>query len=151
VRIACGAKFIPYNLTFLNSYGGYDTFGFRLVNKEARTYDRQSYQLNKYQYNASAVAMRQYDSFKRINPADVTYYVQQDVSFKLRSGMLNVQNYNSLKDLIGSPEVYLTNGGYHYPVIINTAAFESRVQYADKANFMELDIMYANNVNSQYR
>ena len=151
VRIACGAKFIPYNLTFLNSYGGYDTFGFRLVNKEARTYDRQSYQLNKYQYNASAVAMRQYDSFKRINPADVTYYVQQDVSFKLRSGMLNIQNYNSLKDLIGSPEVYLTNGGYHYPVIINTAAFESKVQYADKANFMELDVMYANNVNSQYR
>ena len=151
VKIACGAKFTPYNLTFLNSYGGYDTFGFRLVNKEVRAYERQTYQLNKYQYNASAVAMRQYDSFKRINPADVAYFVKQDVTFRLRSNMLNVQNFNSLKDLIGSPEVYLTNGGYHYPVIVNTNAFESKVQYADKANFMELDVMYANNVNSQYR
>ena len=65
--------------------------------------------------------------------------------------MLNVQNYNWLKDLIGSPEIYLTNAGYHYPVVVTSGNFVSKVQYADKANFMELEVKYANAVNSQYR
>jgi hypothetical protein len=151
VTLACGAKFIPSILTFQNSLGGYESFGFRLVNKEVRNYERQEYSLDKYQYVSSALAMRQYDSFKRYNPGSVSFYTKQDVLFQLRSGMLNVQNYNWLKDLIGSPEIYLTNGGYHYPVVVTSGNFVSKVQYADKANFMELEVKYANAVNSQYR
>jgi hypothetical protein len=151
VTLACGAKFTPTILTFQNSLGGYESFGFRLVNKEVRNYERQVYSLDKYQYDSSALAMRQYDSYNRINPGSVSFYTKQDVLFQLRSSMLNVQNYNWLKDLIGSPEIYLTNGGYHYPVVVTSANFVSKVQYADKANFMELEVKYANAVNSQYR
>jgi hypothetical protein len=151
VTLACGAKFTPIVLTFQNSLGGYDSFGFRLVNREVRNYERQEYALDKYQYNASALAMRYYDSYKRINPGSISFYTKQDVLFQLRSAMLNVQNYNWLKDLIGSPEIYLTAGGYHYPVVVTSSNFVSKVQYADKANFMELEVKYANAVNSQYR
>lgn len=151
VKIACGAKFIPTILTFQNSLGGYDTFGFRLVNKESRNYQREEYALDKYQYNASAVAMRQYDANKRINPGSVAFYTKQDTIFQLRSDYINVLNYNWLKDLVGSNEIYLTNGGYHYPVVVTNGNFVSRVKYADKANFMELEVKYANIVNSQFR
>jgi hypothetical protein len=79
ITLACSAKFTPTILTFQNSLGGYESFGFRLVNKEVRNYERQEYSLDKYQYVSSALAMRQYDSYNRINPGSVSLYTKQDV------------------------------------------------------------------------
>jgi hypothetical protein len=70
---------------------------------------------------------------------------------KLRSGYLSVTDYNWLRDLIVSPEVYMTRQGYYFPVRIKTNNWEQRVQYADKTNFLELEIESSIKIYSQFR
>lgn len=137
------------SLHFLNRLGGYDTFTFRLVNKRSASVERKSFQQMDWQYNSAS--MTRYDAFKRINAGNNTFAVNEEVSFKLTSDYINQSDYLWAKDLITSPEVYMEQGGYYYPVNIKTTTWEERIRAADKMFNFEVTVEFAQKINSQYR
>jgi hypothetical protein len=150
-RIACQNKFTPITLHFLNQLGGYESMTFRLVNKESRSVDSKAYRRNGWQYDSGSTSMRRYNANNVANPGDVQFSTEQSVALKLRSGYLSVTDWNWLRDLIVSPEVYMTRQGYYFPVRIKTNNWEQRAQYADKSNFLELEIESSVKIYSQFR
>ena len=149
--IACQNKFTPITLHFLNQLGGYESMTFRLVNKQSRQVDAKSYRRNPYQYNSGTTSMRRFNTNNVANPGDVQYNTEQSVSLKLRSGYVNTVDWSWLRELIVSPEVYMYQNGYHFPVRIKTNNWEERVKYADKMNFLDLEIESSLKVYSQFR
>ena len=65
--------------------------------------------------------------------------------------MISAANYNWLRELIGSPEVYMYQNGYYFPVIIKTSNWEQKIKYSDKMNVLELDVEYSRKLNGQFR
>jgi hypothetical protein len=151
VKLICNPNYTPIALHFLNQLGGYDTMHFRLVNKESRQTESKQYEGNKWRYNSSAVAMRSYDDYNRINPGATKYVVEHSTSYRLRSNYLNVTDYNWLAELIQSPEVYFEQGGYYYPIVTMTSNWEEKKRIADKMFNLELDVQIANKKYSQFR
>ena len=67
------------------------------------------------------------------------------------SNYLNVTDYNWLRELIQSPEVYFEQGGYYYPIVTMTSNWEEKKRIADKMFNLELDVQIANKKYSQFR
>jgi hypothetical protein len=149
ILVACNPKFTPVTLHFLNQLGGYDSFMFRAVNRQSRTIERKQYERSNWQLNSST--MQSYDSYKRMYEGANVFSVQQGVSFRLQSDFINQTDFTWLNELIGSPEVYLENGGYYYPVAVKTATWDEKIRAADKIFNMNLEVDYGKKINSQYR
>jgi hypothetical protein len=149
VTLACQPRWTPVTLHFLNRLGGYDSITFRLVNRREAAVEKKSFEQMTWQYNNAA--MTRYDSFKRINPGNSTFAVNETVSFKLVSDYINQTDYLWLKDLITSPEVYYEQGGYYYPVALGTNTWQEKIRAADKMFNFELNVQFAQKINSQYR
>lgn len=147
IKLACN-RFDTEVLHFLNSLGGYETAAFRLVNRETRTAERQSFR--RPGWEVSGDAMTRYDANKRLYPGRVDYAVRQSVGMALTSDWLTETDHNWMRDLIMSPEVYIERGGYYYPVTIATSEWRERVRRADKMFNLTLDINVANTM-SQLR
>ncbi len=149
VRLACQPRWTPVSLHFLNKLGGYDTFQFRLVNRRSAQVEKKSFEQMTWQYSGGS--MSRYDSYNRINPGNSTFAVSETVSFKLTSDYINQTDYLWLKDLITSPEVYYEVAGYYYPVAIGTNNWDEKIRAADKMFNFDLNVQFAQKINSQYR
>lgn len=151
VKLNCNPRYTPVSLHFLNQLGGYDTLMFRAVNRESRSMESKSYQQMNWQYNSGTTSMRTYDTYKRINPGGVKYAVNQTVNYALKSDYLNQTNYNWVKELIGSPEVYMEVNGYYYPFNISTTNWQEKLRVADKMFNLEIEGEVNQKINSQFR
>lgn len=147
VNIACN-RYDTANIHFLNSLGGYETASFRLVNRETRIAERQSY--TRPGWEVSGDSMVKYDAYKRIYPGKVDYAVKQTASMSITSDWLTETDYRWMRDLIMSTEVYLEKSGYYYPVTITTGTWSEKIRRADKLFNLTLDINVATTV-SQLR
>lgn len=151
VKLACNPRYTPVAVHFLNQLGSYDTIFFRAVNRESRAIESKLYQQMNWQYNAGTTSMRSYDSFKRINPGGVKYAINQTVTYALKSDYLNQTNYNWVKELIASPEVYMEVNGYYYPFNITTSNWQQKYKFADKMFNLEIEGEVNQKINSQFR
>ncbi len=134
---------------FLNQLGGYDTKAFRLVNKQEATSERKSYDRPGYEFVNDAVGRA--DANKRVYSGKQNYSVSQAVTFKLTSDWCSETDYNWLRELINSPEVYMERGGYYYPVTIGTTQWQQKIRQVDKMFNLSLDVVYSRRANSQFR
>jgi hypothetical protein len=147
IKYVC-TKYDPVSIHFLNELGGYDTFSFRLVNKETREMERRSFERKNWELDGSN--MRAYDSYNRMHPGGVTFSVKQTAGYRLTSDYVNETDFSWLRELIGSAEVYLEQNGYYFPVMIKNNNWEEKVRIADKMFNLSLDVEVMK-VNSQYR
>ena len=149
IKLTCSPRWTPVTLHFLNKLGGYDSFVFRLVNRQESSVEKKSYSQLGWQYSSGA--MSRYDSYKRINAGNNTFAANETISFKLTSDYINQTDYLWMKDLITSPEVYYEQGGYYYPVGVKTNNWSDKNRIADKMFNFELSIEFAEKINSQYK
>ena len=147
VRRVC-APYEPVLVHFLNELGGYDTFPFRLVNRESRTVERKTYQRKEWQL--SGTTMRPYDANKRMNGGTVQFGTLQHVKYGLTSEYVTETDYTWLRELIVSPEVYFERGGYYYPAKVNNQQWEQKLRRNDKLFNLTLDVDILT-TNAQYR
>ncbi len=143
------SKYNVESLHFLNQLGGYDTFTFRLVNKQESLGERKNYDRPGWEFTSDT--MNRYDAYKRIYAGMRTYSVQQSVTLKLTSDFLTQTDHEWLKELIMSPEVYLEKAGFYYPVTISTNNWEQKIRNVDKTFNLTLDVNFSKKINSQYR
>lgn len=141
-------QYTPYSLHFLNELGGFDTFPFRLVNRQSRQFERKQYE--QIGWALSGSAMTRSDANKRLRGGDVQFSTKQDVGYTLTSDYVNETDYNWLRELLASPEVYYERDGYYYPVTITEAAWQEKKRINDKLFNLTINIDIAT-VNSQYR
>lgn len=150
VNLSC-TKFDVVPVHFLNAVGGYETFHFTLVNRQTRNVERKSFQRLQYEYESATTAMDMVDSYGRLYGGTIPFTTQQKLTYKLTSDWINVTDYNWLKELIASPEVYMERNEQFIPINISTANWTEKKRFADKTFNLELDIDLAFQLNSQYR
>ena len=91
------------------------------------------------------------DAYGRLYGGAIPFATKQRITYKLISDWVNFTDYNWLKELIASPEVYMERNNQFVPVTIGTTSWSEKKRYADKTFNLELDIDIAYQVNSQFR
>jgi hypothetical protein len=138
-------------LHFLNAVGGYETFHFSLVNRQSRSVERKSFERLNYEYESATTSMDNVDAYGRLYGGTIPFSTQQKVTYKLISDWINFTDYNWIKELISSPEVYMQRNNQFIPVVVGTNNWSEKKRFADKTFNLELDIELGYKVNSQYR
>lgn len=149
VNLLCEPRYDAIPIHFLNSLGGYDTINFSLVNRETRNIERKSYEEIEWQYGSNS--MDRVNSYNVFNGGSKPFATSQTITYRLTSDWLSLTDYTWIKDLIGSPEVYMEQGGYYIPVKVNTNTWTEKKRYADKTYNLELDIEFGTKAYSQFR
>jgi hypothetical protein len=153
MKQVCAPRFTPINLVFQNQFGGYDTFGFRLLNRQQKNFKRTTYQTTEYQRNNTAM------DFK--NSSGVHYggvqalATQIDWSYLVTSDYVSAIDYALGSELLASNEVYLhlINGGTsdYYPIVMKDTNYQEKVSTSDKLFNYQLQFDLGQKQYSQFK
>lgn len=145
----CYDRTNPVNVHFLNRLGGWDTFGFNLINKRNTEFNRRSYRRMSYQLSGDE--MTNNDVYNRYNEGTVNFSIEHRDRYRLVSDYIREEDYTWLAQLLASPIVYLEVRGAYFPVIITDNNFEYKLEKSDQLFNLEMNIEVAKYNNSQYR
>jgi hypothetical protein len=153
IKQVCAPRFTPINLVFQNQFGGYDTFGFRLLNRQQKNFKRTTYQTADYQRSGTSMAFK--------NSSGVHYggvqalATQIDWSYLVTSDYVSAIDYALGSELLASNEVYLhlINGGTsdYYPIVMKDTNWQEKVSTSDKLFNYQLQFDLGQKQFSQFR
>lgn len=153
MKQVCAPRFTPVNLVFQNQFGGYDTFGFRLLNRQQKSFKRTTYQTADYQRSGTSMAFK--------NSSGVHYggvqalATQIDWSYLVTSDYVSAIDYALGSELLASNEVYLhlINGGTsdYYPIVMKDTNYQEKVSTSDKLFNYQLQFDLGQKQYSQFR
>lgn len=149
IKHVCYIRTNPVNVHFLNRLGGWDSFGFNLINKRRTQFDRRSFQRAAYQLSGSDMANT--DQYNRFNEGKINFSIQHTDTYKLISDYISENDYHWLAQLVASPLVYLEVGGAYFPIVIADNNYEYKLDKSDMLFNLELNIEVSKYNNSQYR
>ena len=153
MKQVCAPRFTPVKLVFQNQFGGYDTFGFRLLSRQQKSFKRTTYQTADYQRSGTAMAFK--------NSSGVHYggvqalATQIDYSYLVTSDYVSAIDYALGAELLASNEVYLhiTTGANedYYPIIMKDTNWQEKVSTSDKLFNYQLQFDLGQKQFSQFR
>jgi hypothetical protein len=153
MKQVCAPRFTPVNLVFQNQFGGYDTFGFRLLNRQQKNFKRTTYQTADYQRSGTSMAFK--------NSSGVHYggvqalATQIDWSYLVTSDYISEIDYSLGAELLASNEVYLhlINGDTsdYYPIVMKDTNWQEKVSTSDKIFNYQLQFDLGQKQYSQFR
>jgi hypothetical protein len=153
IKQVCAPRFTPINLVFQNQFGGYDTFGFRLLSRQQKNFKRTTYQTADYQRSGTSMAFK--------NSSGVHYggvqalATQIDWSYLVTSDYVSAVDYALGSELLASNEVYLhlINGGTsdYYPIVMKDTNWQEKVSTSDKIFNYQLQFDLGQKQFSQFR
>lgn len=149
IKEACEPRFTAQHVVFLNSLGGYETYHFRLVSKQTRTFTRSKYQTKDFANNAGTIAKS--DSYGRVYGGNISYNTRTDIGYKFTTDYLSDNNYLFLSELLSSNEIYWQYNNLWYPILPTSTNWESKRQLIDKNFNMEITFDLGRPQYSQYR
>lgn len=145
----CYDRTNPVNVHFLNRLGGWETFGFNLINKRNTEFNRRSYRRAAYQLSGDQ--MTNNDVYNKYNESTVNFSIEHRDRYRLISDYIREEDYTWLAQLLASPIVYLEVRGAYFPIIITDNNFEYKLEKSDQLFNLEMNIEVAKYNNSQYR
>jgi hypothetical protein len=153
MKQVCAPRFTPVNLVFQNQFGGYDTFGFRLLSHQQKSFKRTTYQTAEYQRSGTSMAFK--------NSSSVHYggvqalATQIDYSYLVTSDYVSAVDYALGAELLASNEVYLhiTTGANedYYPIVMKDTNWQEKVSTSDKLFNYQLQFDLGQKQFSQFR
>lgn len=153
MKQVCAPRFTPVKLVFQNQFGGYDTYAFRLLNRQQKNFKRTTYQIADYQRSGNAMAFK--------NSSGVHYggvqalATQIDWSYLVTSDYVSAVDYALGAELLASNEVYLhiTDGANedYYPIVMKDTNYQEKVSTSDKLFNYQLQFDLGQKQFSQYR
>lgn len=149
IRHVCYDRSNPINVHFLNRLGGWDTFGFNLINKRRTEFIRRSFR--RLQYQLSGDQMSNNDIYNRYNEGTINFSTEHRDGYRLISDYVREEDYTWLAQLVASPLVYLEVRGAYFPITIVENNYEYKTEKSDQLFNLELSIEVSKYVNSQYR
>jgi len=153
MKQVCAPRFTAVNLVFQNQFGGYDTFGFRLLNRQQKNFKRTTYQTAEYQRSGITMAHK---SSSGVHYGGVQALATQiDWSYLVTSDYLSAIDYALGAELLASNEVYLhiINGGVsdYYPIIMKDTNYQEKTSTSDKLFNYQLQFDLGQKQFSQFR
>jgi hypothetical protein len=153
IKQVCAPRFTPINLVFQNQFGGYDTFSFRLLNRQQKNFKRTTYQTAEYQRSGVTMA---YKSSSGVHYGGAQALATQiDYSYLVTSDYISAVDYALGSELLASNEVYLhiINGGVsdYYPIILKDTNWQEKISTSDKLFNYQLQFDLGQKQFSQYR
>jgi hypothetical protein len=153
MKQVCAPRFTPVNLVFQNQFGGYDTFSFRLLSRQQKSFKRTTYQTATYQRSGTAMTWK--------NSSSVHYggvqalATQIDYSYLVTSDYVSALDYALGAELLASNEVYLhiTTGDNedYYPIVMKDTNYQEKVSTSDKLFNYQLQFDLGQKQFSQFR
>lgn len=153
MKQVCAPRFTPVNLVFQNQFGGYDTFGFRLLSRQQKSFKRTTYQTAEYQRSGTSMAFK--------NSSGVHYggvqalATQIDYSYLVTSDYVSAIDYALGAELLASNEVYLhiTTGANedYYPIVMKDTNWQEKISTSDKLFNYQLQFDLGQKQYSQFR
>jgi hypothetical protein len=153
MKQVCAPRFTPVNIVFQNQFGGYDTFGFRLLSRQQKNFKRTTYQTADYQRSGTSMAFK--------NSSGVHYggvqalATQIDWSYLVTSDYISATDYALGAELLASNEVYLhiTTGDSedYYPIVMKDTNYQEKVSTSDKIFNYQLQFDLGQKQYSQFR
>ena len=153
MKQVCAPRFTPVKLVFQNQFGGYDTFGFRLLNRQQKNFKRTTYQTGEYQRSGITMAHK---SSSGVHYGGVQALATQiDWSYLVTSDYLSAIDYALGAELLASNEVYLhiTDGANedYYPIIMKDTNYQEKTSTSDKLFNYQLQFDLGQKQFSQFR
>jgi len=153
MKQVCAPRFTAVNLVFQNQFGGYDTFGFRLLNRQQKNFKRTTYQTAEYQRSGITMAHK---SSSGVHYGGVQALATQiDWSYLVTSDYLSAIDYALGSELLASNEVYLhiINGGVsdYYPIVMKDSNYQEKTSTSDKLFNYQLQFDLGQKQFSQFR
>ena len=153
MKQVCAPRFTPVKLVFQNQFGGYDTYAFRLLSRQQKSFKRTTYQTAEYQRSGTSMAFK--------NSSSVHYggvqalATQIDYSYLVTSDYVSAIDYALGAELLASNEVYLhiTTGANedYYPIVMKDTNWQEKVSTSDKLFNYQLQFDLGQKQYSQFR
>jgi hypothetical protein len=129
------SKYDNVDLYFLNRLGGVESFRFDMLRRQSVNYNRKSYNRNPYTLDNTAITYT-YDSESHWK---TDYYTDEITRFTLNSNFITEGEADWLKELIGSPYVWMYDGTLK-AVNIRTSEYERKYHVNDKVFNLTLEV-----------
>jgi len=128
----CAPRFTPVQIVFQNQFGGYDQFAFRLLSRQSKKMDRQTYTRSGYEINVETKTMDFKDSSNVFYGGKRSFTTGIDYSYLVISDYLTVDDYNLGSQLLASNEIYFQLGGNYYPIVFTGTTWQEKNNSSDK-------------------
>lgn len=135
----CAPRFTPVQIVFQNQFGGYDQFAFRLLSRQSKKMDRQTYTRSGYEINVETKTMDFKDSSNVFYGGKRSFTTGIDYSYLVISDYLTVDDYNLGSQLLASNEIYFQLGGNYYPIVFTGTTWQEKNNSSDKIFNYELN------------
>ena len=135
----CAPRFTPVQIIFQNQFGGYDQFAFRLLSRQSKKMDRQTYTRSGYDINVETKTMDFKNSSNIFYGGKRSFTTGIDYSYLVISDYLTVDDYNLGAQLLASNEIYFQFGGNYYPIVFTGTTWQEKNNTSDKIFNYELN------------
>ena len=138
VTLECNPKYTPYNIYFLNAWGMFDTACFGLVSKLTKDVERKSFSDRDFRQGPGAVTY--YDSNNVYHESKINYSNKADHSLRLTMNAPTDGEWQWLAELLSSPQMFMEQDGYFYPVTIKNTTYEYSTYINNNLRPFEIDV-----------
>lgn len=135
----CAPRFTPVQVVFQNQYGGYDQFAFRLLSRQSKKMDRQTYTRSGYDLNVETKTMDFKNASNIFYGGTRSFSTGIDYSYLVISDYLTIDDYNQGAEMLASNEIYYKLNGNYYPIVFTSTTWQEKVQTSDKIFNYELN------------
>jgi hypothetical protein len=135
----CAPRFTPVQVVFQNQYGGYDQFAFRLLSRQSKKMDRQTYTRSGYDINIETKTMDFKNSSNVFYGGKRSFTTGIDYTYLVISDYLTIDDYNLGSQLLASNEIYYQLGGNYYPIVFTGTTWQEKNSSSDKIFNYELN------------
>ena len=138
VVLSCNPKYNPTNLYFLNKWGMYDTATFDLLSRLTSDVERKAFTQRDFRQAAASVTY--FDSNNVYNETKTNYENREVLSLRLTMDAPTDNEFVWLSELITSPQIYMEQDGYYYPVTLKNNTYEYSKYINNRLRPFEVDI-----------
>jgi len=138
VVLSCNPKYTPTNLYFLNKWGMYDTVTFDLLSRLTSDTERKSFTQRDFRQAAASVTY--FDTNSVYHETKTNYENREVLSLRLTMDAPTDNEFTWLSELITSPQVYMEQDGYYYPITLKNNSFEYSKYINNRLRPFEVDI-----------
>jgi hypothetical protein len=138
VVLSCNPKYSPTNLYFLNKWGMYDTATFDLLSRLTSDVERKAFTQRDFRQGPSSVTY--FDSNNVYNETKTNYENREVLSLRLTMDAPTDNEFTWLSELITSPQIYMEQDGYYYPVTLKNNTYEYSKYINNRLRPFEVDI-----------
>jgi hypothetical protein len=135
---SCNPKYTPTNLYFLNKWGMYDTATFDLLSRLTSDVERKAFTQRDFRQGAASVTY--FDANNVYNETKTNYENREVLSLRLTMDAPTDNEFVWLSELITSPQIYMEQDGYYYPVTLKNNTYEYSKYINNRLRPFEVDI-----------